>query len=203
MYGAVWAFLVSTGCITLIKGSSFGSETWLITQDLKPGERCVIEKLSSPFNKENGSIVINKDVCFKLSWDHKHVLVLDFLDHGLTLPADCYCGTLSLWWPFFFCCKWPRLLGQIIVLLHEIAKHHTPNWAAVYGCTSDRLWVSPSLVLSVLFLPESLRSTWLATDCNRCRCEASYHPLGYRHSKAVSLPWNISLGTIMGQIPRW
>jgi hypothetical protein len=83
--------------VTLIKESSFGSETWLITQNLKPGKGCMIDKLSSPFNKENGSIVISKDDCGTLSWDHKRVLVLlDFLDHGLTLPADCYCGTLSL-----------------------------------------------------------------------------------------------------------
>jgi hypothetical protein len=61
----------------------------------------VIEKLSSPSNKENGSIVISQDDCGKRSWDHKRVLVLDFLDHGLTLPADCYCGTLGLCWPFF------------------------------------------------------------------------------------------------------
>ena len=48
----------------------------------KPEKGCVIEKLSSPSSKENGSIVINKDNYGKLSWDHKHVLVLNFLDHG-------------------------------------------------------------------------------------------------------------------------
>ena len=45
---------------------------WLITQNLKP------EKSS----KENESIVISKDDHGKLSLDQKHVLVLDFLDHG-------------------------------------------------------------------------------------------------------------------------
>ena len=74
-------------------------------------------------------------------------------------------------------CKRPRLLRQSIVLLHENARHYTPNLTAVYGCTSDMLWISPNLVLSVLYLTESLRSTWVASDCNRCWCEASYHLL--------------------------
>jgi hypothetical protein len=65
--------------------SSFGAETWLITQNLKPEKGCVIEKLSSPFSKENGSILISKNDRGKLSWDHKHVLVLDFLDNGDTI----------------------------------------------------------------------------------------------------------------------
>jgi len=57
--------------------------------------------MQHPSNKKNGSTVISKDDCGKISWDHKHVLVLDFLDRGLTLPANCYCGTLSLWQPIF------------------------------------------------------------------------------------------------------
>ena len=76
--------LVFIGHVTLIKESSFGAETWLNTQNLKPNKGCVIEKQSSPSSKENGSIVISKDDRGKLSWDHKHVLILDFLDHGET-----------------------------------------------------------------------------------------------------------------------
>ena len=129
----VWAFLVSIGHVTLIKESSSGSETWLITQNLKPGKGCVIEKLSSPSNKENGSIVINKDDCFRLSWDHKHVLVLDFLDHCLKLPADCCCDTFSVRRPFFanglgyfakvlsFCMKMPGVIhptGQLFMAVY-------------------------------------------------------------------------------------
>ena len=53
-----------------------------ITQNLNPEKGCVMENLSAPSSKENGNIVISKDDCGKLSWDHKHVLVLDFLDHG-------------------------------------------------------------------------------------------------------------------------
>ena len=95
----------------------------------------MIEKLSSPSNKQNGSIVISKDGCGKLSWDHKHVLVLDFLHRGLTLLADCYCGTLSLWQPIFasglgyftkvlsFCMKLPGVkhpTGQLFMAVHLI-----------------------------------------------------------------------------------
>jgi len=88
----VWAFLVSIGHVTLTKESHFGAETWLNTQNLKPDKGSVIEKLSSPCSKENGSIVISKNDHGKLSWYHKHVLVLDFLDHG-----DTVCGLL-LWY---------------------------------------------------------------------------------------------------------
>jgi len=42
-----------------------------------------MEKLSTPFSKENGSIVISKDDHGKLPWDH--TLVLDFLDYGATV----------------------------------------------------------------------------------------------------------------------
>jgi len=133
----------------------------------------VIEKLLSSSSKENGSNVISKDNHGKLSWNHRHVLVSDFLDHVDTVWAEC-CGTLSLWWPFL---QKASVLHQSIVLLHENARHHTPNWTAVYSCTTDTLRISPNLVLSVLFLTESLRSTWLASDFNRCRCEASYHLL--------------------------
>ena len=58
---------VSTGHVTLIKESSFGFETWLITQNLKPEKGCVIEKLSSPSSKENGSIFISNNDRGKLS----------------------------------------------------------------------------------------------------------------------------------------
>ena len=51
----------------------------------KPEKGCVIENLSAACSRENGNIVISKDDCGKLSWDHKHVLVLDFLDHGDTV----------------------------------------------------------------------------------------------------------------------
>jgi len=132
----------------------------------------VIENLSTPSSKENGN-VISKDDHEKLSWDHN-------------------CACFGFPWPWWHCglsvivvhlgttaifCNRRQLLRQSIVLLHENPRHYTPNLKAVYGCTSDRLWISPNLVLSILYLTESLRSTWLASDCNRCWCEASYHLL--------------------------
>ena len=92
LYGNVCAFLLSNGHVTLIKEGSFGAGTWLITQNQKGEKGCVIENLSAPISKENGNIVISKDDCGKLSWDHKHVLVLDFLDHVDTV------GWVLLWY---------------------------------------------------------------------------------------------------------
>src|SRR5215475_2334493 len=164
----VWACLLSLGHVRLIKENSFGSKTWLITQSLTPGIGCVIETLSSPSNKENGSTVISKNDSDTLSWDHKCVLVLHFRDHGLTLPADCYCGTLSLRRPFLFC----KGLGYFAKLLSFCMKLpgiiHPTGLTAVYDCTSGRLWISPNLALIVLSVTASLRSTGLANDCNRC-----------------------------------
>jgi len=51
----------------------------------KQEKGCVIEILSSPSCEGNGSVVISKDDCGESSWDHKHVLVLAFLDHGDTV----------------------------------------------------------------------------------------------------------------------
>ena len=42
LYGTVWAFLVSIGHITLIKESSSGAGTWLITQNPQPEKGCVV-----------------------------------------------------------------------------------------------------------------------------------------------------------------
>jgi hypothetical protein len=53
----------------------------MVTQNPKPEKGCVLDKLSVPSSKENGSIVISQDDCGTLSWNHKYVLVLDFLDH--------------------------------------------------------------------------------------------------------------------------
>jgi hypothetical protein len=83
-----------------------------------------------------------------------------------------------------FFCKLPQLFHQVVVPLHANARRHTDNWTAVYGCTSDRLWISPNLALSVLFLTASLRSTWLANDRRRY-CWSKLSPLGYRHDSSV------------------
>jgi len=118
-----------------------------------------------------------------------------------TLSADCCNGTLSLWQPFYAegLSYFTRLLSFCMTMPGII---HPTGLTAVCGCTSDRLWISPNFALTVLSLTESLRSTWLASDCNRCWCEAS-SPLGYRNSTTVSLPCNISFVTIVEQMPRW
>ena len=84
------------------------------------------------------------------------------------LSADYYCGTLSLQWPFSV-----KGLGYFAKVLFFCIK--MPGF--IHGCTSDKLWICPNLAISVLSFTESLRSTWLASDCNRCWCEASYHLL--------------------------
>jgi hypothetical protein len=155
LYGTVWAILVSIGHVTLIKETSFGAETWLITQNLKPEKGCVIEKLSSLSGKENGNIVIHK-----MTVENCLLIVImvhlayggHFLQKTLVTSPE-YC------------------------LLNENARHHTSNWTAVYGCTSDRLLISPNHELSVLSLTESLRSTCLVSDCHRRWCDASYRLL--------------------------
>jgi len=170
----VWVFLVSIGYVTLIKDSCFGAETWLITQNLKPEKGCGIEKLSFSSSKENGSIVISKDGCGKCLRTINMCLFWISLTM-LTLSADCYCGTHSLRQPCF--AKGHGYFTKVLSFYMKIPGVITPNWKAVYGCTSDRLWINPNLVLDVLSLTESFRSTWLTNDCNRCLCEAGYHLL--------------------------
>ena len=100
-----------------------------------------------------------------------NMLVLDFLDHGLTLAADWYCGTLSLLQTFF--ASRPGYFTKLLSLCIKMpGVTHPTGLTAVYGCTSDRLWISPSLALSVLSFIASLRSNWPASDCSRCWCEA-------------------------------
>ena len=104
----------------------------------------------------------------------------------VTLSADYYCGTLSLWQPFF-----AKGLGYF-------AKHCPSAWKcqtsytqldSCFGCMSDRFWISLNLVPSVLSVTESLRTTWLASDCSRCWCEAGYHLLTTNIRQQYLYPW--------------
>ena len=92
------------------------------------------------------------------------MLVLYFLDHGDTLVIVI---VVHLAYGGYFFAK---VLSNFVKVLSFFMKmpSATPNWTAVYGFTSDMLWISPILALSVLSVTESLRSTWLASDCNRC-----------------------------------
>jgi hypothetical protein len=111
-----------------MKESSFGAETWLITQNLKPEKGCVIQKLSSPSSKVNGIIFISKNYHGKLSWDHKHLLVLDFLDDGDTVTA------VHVAYGGHFLQKASVTLPKCCPL-HEKARPPTPDWT--YSC----LWL--------------------------------------------------------------
>jgi hypothetical protein len=83
LYGTVWAFLVSTGHVTLIKEGSFETETWLITQNLNLEKGCVIENQLPPAKKMEtlSSVKMTMENCLGTII----VLVLDFLDHGDTV----------------------------------------------------------------------------------------------------------------------
>jgi len=136
----LWAILVSIGHFTLIKVSSFGAETWLITQNLKREKGCVIEKLSSPSSKENGSIVIRKDDCGKLSWDH--TLYLFWISLSMvTLSAGClqqpfFAKVLSYFAKvLFFCITMPGVThptGQLFMAVNLIGYGSVPVLQSVF-----------------------------------------------------------------------
>ena len=65
----------------------------------------------------------------------------------------------------------------------------TPHCTAVYGCTSDRLWISHNLALSVLPVAESLRTIWLPSYFSRFWCEAGYHLLAPDIRQQCLYPW--------------
>jgi len=90
LYRTVWTF----GHVKLVKESSSGTETWLITQNLKPKNLAKkMEALSSvKMTVENCLGTIN--IC--LLWISLTMV---------KLCAECYRGTLSLQQPFF--CKRP------------------------------------------------------------------------------------------------
>ena len=109
----------------------------------------------------------------KLSSNHTHVLVLDFLDHGDTV---CWLLLWYTWLTAAILCKRPLYFAKVLSFCMKMPVIiHPTGLTAVCGCKSVRTWIIPYLALSVLSLTESLRSTWLASDCSRCWCETSYH----------------------------
>jgi len=106
----------------------------------------------------------------KLSSDHTHVLVLDFLDHGDTV---CWSLLWYTWLTAAILCKGLLYFAKVLSFWMKMPGIiHPTGLTTVCGCKSVRTWISPNLALSVLSLTESLRSTWLASYCNRCWCEA-------------------------------
>ena len=71
----------------------------------------------------------------------------------VTLCAECYCGTLCLRQPFY-----AKGLGYFISVssccMQMPGIIQPTGLTAVYGSTSDRLWISPKLVLIVFSLTE-------------------------------------------------
>ena len=153
------------------------------------------EKLSSPSSKENGSTVICKDVVENCLGTINICFFWISLTM-VTLSADCYCGICSLRQPFF--AKGPGYFDKVLSFYMKMPGITANGLTAACGCTSGRLWVGPNLTLSVLSLTESLRSTWLASVCNRCCCEPSHHLLATDTRQQC-----LYLGTIAGQILRW
>jgi hypothetical protein len=166
--------------------SSFGAETWLITQNLKPEKGCVREKLSSTFSKESGSIVISKDYC-GMFWISLTTV---------TLSADCYCGTLDLQWPFFakdlgyfakvlsFCMKMPDVThptGQLFMAVHLIGFRSVPILRSVFYLSLNPREPPGWQVIAVDADVKQVVTSWLQT------LDSSV----------------FTLGTIVGQMPIW
>jgi len=121
-------------CYTDQREKSFGAETWLITQNLKPEKGCVIEELSSPYSKENGSIVTSKDDRAKCLGIINMWLFWICLSM-VTLSTACYCGIRSVWWTFF--AKDLELLRQVLSCCVKMPGIiHSTGLTSVYGCTS-------------------------------------------------------------------
>jgi hypothetical protein len=59
-------------------------------------------------------------------WDNKSVHLVDFLDHGDTITAQLYCGTLERFW-LAISNERPGLSQHSIVILHNNAKPHMDN----------------------------------------------------------------------------
>ena len=159
---------------------------------------CVIENLSSPSSKENGSIVISKDDHGKLSWDHKMFLFWISLTM-VTLSVDCYCDTLSVRRPSFakglgyftkvlsLCMKMPGIIhpnGQLFMAVNLIGYGSVPILCSVLSLSLNPREEPGWQVIAVDADVKQVITSWL-------------------HSITVSLPWHTSLSTIVGQMPRW
>ncbi len=158
-YGTVWAFLVFIGHVTLIRESSFGAETWLITQNLKLEKGCMIEKLSSSSSKANES-VISKDDHGKLSGDHKHVLVLYFLHHGDTLLIVIVVHLPNC---AFFFAKGLSNFAKVLAFCMKMSGITHPT-GQLFMAVHLRRYGSVPFLHSLFYL--SL-NPWEAPDCNR------------------------------------
>ena len=158
----------------------------------------MIENILSPSSKENGSIVISKDDHGKLSCAINMCLFWISLTM-VTLWAECYCGTLSLRQPFFakglgyftkvlsFCMRITAVIHptwQLFMAVHLIGCGSVPILYSVFYISLNP-WEAPGWQVIAIDDVKQVITSWLQTLNNS------------------ALPLNISLGTIMGQMPRW
>ena len=117
----------------------------------------------------------------------------------VTLSAECYCDTLSLRQPFFakglgyfaivlsFCLKMPGVIHptwQLFMAVHLIGCGSVPDLCSVLYLTLNP-WEAPGWQVIAIDEVKQVITSWLQTLDNS------------------ALPWNVSLGTIVEQMPSW
>ena len=114
----------------------------------------------------------------------------------VTLWAECHCGTLSLWQPFFakdlgyfakvlsFCMKMPGIIHptwKLFMAVHLTGYGSVPILCSVFYLSLNP-WEAPDWpVIATDADVKQVTTSWLQKLDNR------------------ALPWNISLGTIVGK----
>jgi len=96
----------------------------------------------------------------------------------VTPSADCYCGTLSLQWPFFaeglgyftkvlpFCMKMPGIIhptGQLFMALHQIRYGSVPILCSVFYLSLHSLKAPGWEVIAVDADVKQVITSWLQT----------------------------------------
>jgi histone-lysine N-methyltransferase SETMAR len=81
---------------------------------------------SSPPSKKFKTTQSAQKIMATVFWDHKGVLLVDFLTQADTVNADRYCDTLNRLWEAIHRER-PELLRRGVVLLHDNARPHTAN----------------------------------------------------------------------------
>jgi histone-lysine N-methyltransferase SETMAR len=105
-----------------------GDVTWVhhMTPETKQEASMTWKHASSPPSKKFKTAPSAKKVMATVFWDHKGVLLVDFLTKGDTVNADRYCDTLSRLREAIRR-KPPGLLRTGVVLLHDNARPHSAN----------------------------------------------------------------------------
>jgi histone-lysine N-methyltransferase SETMAR len=113
--------------VQLLQRIVTGDETWVhhVTSETKQASM-TWKHASSPPSKKFKTTPSAKKVMATVFWDHKGVLLVDFLTKGDTVNADRYCDTLSRLQEAIGL-KRPGLLRTDVVLLHDNARPHSAN----------------------------------------------------------------------------